>query len=177
MKTRITVGIIILAAVFGTGTFVKKTQGHCFWDVYVVPWTSQKKRTKTVAALDVRYNICALPGYYTGERTGTRATFFGESLDDTQEFNLLHKGIEPDGYEVIYIDETGKHLAEAPSPISREDIIRELTLPPDGFLPMDGPLQHGWSKPSAQKVGQGPSSHKITPLKQYRPTLIGILHR
>lgn len=67
MKARITVGIIILAAVFGTGTFVKKTQGHCFWDVYVVPWTSQKKRTKTVAALDVRYNICALPGYYTGD--------------------------------------------------------------------------------------------------------------
>ncbi len=64
MKMRITVGIIILAAVFGMGTFVKKTQGHCAWDVFVVPWTSQKS-SKTVAALDVRYNRCALPGYYT----------------------------------------------------------------------------------------------------------------
>ena len=65
MKTRITIGIIILAAVFGMGTFVKKTQGHCFWDVYVHPWTL-KKSWKTVAALDVRYKTCASPGYYTG---------------------------------------------------------------------------------------------------------------
>lgn len=47
---------------------------------------------------------------------GISVTFFGEPLDDIQEFNLLHKGIEPDRYEVIYIDETGKHLAEAPPP-------------------------------------------------------------
>ncbi len=66
MKTRITVGIIILAAVFGMDTFVKKTQGHCAWDVFVVPWTSEKS-SKTIAALDVRYNVCALPGYYTGD--------------------------------------------------------------------------------------------------------------
>lgn len=66
MKTRITIGVIILATVFGMGPIVKKTQGHCFWDVYVHPWTL-KKPWKTVAALDVRYNVCAAPGYYTGE--------------------------------------------------------------------------------------------------------------
>lgn len=68
MKTKITAGIIILTTVFGIGIVTKKTEGHCFWDVFVVPWTS-KKSTKTTAALDVRYNTCALPGYYTGDGT------------------------------------------------------------------------------------------------------------
>lgn len=78
------------------------------------------------------------------KREGINAIFFGEPLDETQEFNLLHRGIEPDGYEVIYIDETGKHLAEAPPPISREDIIKELTLPPDGWIPPDGWVPPPW---------------------------------
>ena len=47
---------------------MKKTQGHCPWDVYVHPWTLEKDY-KTVAALDVRYHRCALPGYYTGDGT------------------------------------------------------------------------------------------------------------
>lgn len=68
MKTRITIGIIILAVVFGMGILIKKTEGDCFWDVYVHPWTL-KKMWKTVAALDVRYNVCAAPGYYTGDGT------------------------------------------------------------------------------------------------------------
>jgi len=93
------------------------------------------------------------PGRVYVKRTGTRATFFGESLDDIQEFNLLHKGIEPDGYEVIYIDETGKYLAEAPPPISREDIIRELTFPPDGWIPPDGWTPPAWMEQALRAKG------------------------
>ena len=84
---------------------------------------------------------------------GINATFFGEPLDETQEFNLLHKGIEPDGYEVIYIDETGKHLAEAPPPISREDIINELTFPPDGWIPPDGWVPPPWMEQALRAKG------------------------
>ena len=86
-------------------------------------------------------------------RIGTGATFFGESLDETQEFNLLYKGVEPEGYEVIYIDENGKHLAQAPPPISREDIIKELTLPPDGWIPPEGWTPPPWLEPALRAKG------------------------
>ena len=86
-------------------------------------------------------------------RLGTGATFFGESLDETQEFNLLYKGIEPEGYEVIYIDENGKHLAQAPPPISHEDIIKELTLPPDGWIPPEGWTPPPWLEPALRAKG------------------------
>lgn len=86
-------------------------------------------------------------------RVGTGATFFGESLDETQEFHLLYKGVEPEGYEVIYIDENGKHLAQAPPPISREDIIKELTLPPDGWIPPEGWTPPPWLEPALRAKG------------------------
>ena len=87
------------------------------------------------------------------KRTGTGAIFYGESLDEVQEFDLLHKGIEPEGYELIYIDENGNHLAEAPPPISREDIIKELTLPPDGWIPPEGWIPPPWLEPALRAKG------------------------
>lgn len=85
------------------------------------------------------------------EKTGTM--FFGKSLDKTQEFDLLHKGIEPEGYEVIYIDENGKRLAEAPLPISRQVLIEKLTLPPDGWVPPEGWTPPPWMEPALRAKG------------------------
>ena len=68
MKTRMMVGSLIFLVFFGIGGTVQKTQGHCSWDVYVQPWT-HRGDYETVASLDVRYNSCALPGYYTGDGT------------------------------------------------------------------------------------------------------------
>ena len=83
----------------------------------------------------------------------TGAMFFGESLDKAQEFDLLHKGIEPEGYEVIYIDENGEHLAKAPPPISQEVLIKRLTLPPDGWVPPEGWTPPSWMEPALRAKG------------------------
>ena len=85
-----------------------------------------------------RVFLPAKPGRVHVKRTGTGAVFFGEPLDVTQEFDLLYKGIEHEDHELIYINENGKYLAQVPPPISREDIINTLTLPPDGWIPPEG---------------------------------------
>lgn len=126
-------------------------------------WEYQQVRTATQADPTVSGGLFmgpgqevflpAKPGRVYVKRIGTGAVFFGESLDTTQEFNLLHKGIEPEGYELIYIDENGKHLAQAPPPISREDIIKELTLPPDGWIPPEGWTPPPWLEPALRAKG------------------------
>ena len=103
---------------------------------------------------DMEIFLPAKPGrVYVKRVQETGAMFFGESLDKAQEFDLLHKGIEPQGYEVIYIDENGEHLAEAPPPISREVLIERLTLPPDGWMPPEGWTPPPWMEPALRAKG------------------------
>lgn len=147
MKARITVGIIILATVFGIGTVIKKTEGHCFWDVFVVPWTSTKKSTKTIAALDVRYNTCALPGYYTGWGK-VSVTVNGDTHIDggTIWADLTREPGEHESHGT-----TGKYK------------IRCWHSP--------------WAETSARTNPTEKTLLSITPRQKHRPTLIGILHR
>ncbi len=92
-----------------------------------------------------------LPNYLNREITyvqrneyGTGAAFIGSSLTDTQQFNLLFRGIEPEGIEIIYIDESGEHLAEKPTPITREEfrslVVEGETLPPEEWWDPNAPI-------------------------------------
>ena len=144
-------------------------------------WEYQQVRTATQADPTVSGGLFMGPGQEVFlpakprrvyvKRTGTGAVFFGESLDTTQEFNLLYKGIEPEGYELIYIDENGKHLAQAPPPISREDMIKELTLPPDGWIPPEGWTPPPWLEPALRAKGW-----KGTFFSQYNPDALDSLN-
>ncbi len=64
--------------------------------------------------------------YVQREENETSAKFFGSSLNDIQVFNLMFRGIEPEGIEVIYIDEMGNQLSEKPSPVSREEVRKMM---------------------------------------------------
>ena len=83
---------------------------------------------------DKRTFLPAKLGRIYVERQGIGAAFLGEPLDKTQQFNLLYKGITPDGYEVIYINDNGDRLSEVPFPITREEMLESLTLPPDDWM-------------------------------------------
>ena len=48
--------------------------------------------------------------------------FFGESLTEEQKFNILFRGIHPDKYDIVYIDENGIALSEPPTLITQEEI-------------------------------------------------------
>ena len=84
---------------------------------------------------DKRTFLPAKPGRIYVKRQGIGAAFLGEPLDKTQQFDLLYKGITPEGYEVIYINDKGGRLSEAPPPITREEMLESLTLPPDDWMP------------------------------------------
>lgn len=75
MKTRMMVGSLIFLVFFGIGGTVQKTQGHCFWDVYVQPWTHIGDY-KVIALLDVRYNACA-PAGYASRSASAEVTAYG----------------------------------------------------------------------------------------------------
>ena len=49
------------------------------------------------------------------------AVFRGESLTKEQRFNLLFRGVEPEGIEIIYLDEMGSILEEKPQPYDRKE--------------------------------------------------------
>lgn len=55
------------------------------------------------------------------------ATYTGAPLTKEQQFNLLFRGIEPEGTEIIYIDEMGKSLEEKPPPFKREEFRKMMT--------------------------------------------------
>ncbi len=59
--------------------------------------------------------------YVKGRETG--ATFFGSELTLEEEFNIIFRGIEPDGYDVVYIDDDGKQMSGKPEPITQEDFL------------------------------------------------------
>ena len=75
---------------------------------------------------------------------------FGDdaALTDKQKFDITYKGVHPEGYEIVYLDEEYNTLKEAPPPITREDVRREWEVMP---LPPDGPFEI----PSAAKVPPG----------------------
>ncbi len=58
------------------------------------------------------------------------ASFHGSIIDDTQAFNILFKGIEPAGYDVIYLDSEDNVLSEPPPPITREEMLNAGRIPP-----------------------------------------------
>ena len=62
------------------------------------------------------------------KRKGMGTVFLGESLDEDQQKALLFEGRHPEGYEVIYIDDSGHPLAEPPPLLTLENML-EITLP------------------------------------------------
>lgn len=59
----------------------------------------------------------------TRSESGKVKEVAGPQLSQKQRFDLLYRGIEPVGWEVIYVDEKGNILSDAPLP-SRE-VVRE----------------------------------------------------
>lgn len=78
------------------------------------------------------------------KRYVSAAEFLGMRLNDEQRFNLIFKGIEPEGIEVIYIDELGNQLSEKPEPITREDVKKMMSEgeapPPEEWWDPDAPI-------------------------------------
>ncbi|MDD9973207.1 MAG: hypothetical protein OXU27_04335 [Candidatus Poribacteria bacterium] len=71
-----------------------------------------------------------IPGRVYVKRKSNGAVFLGESLDEAQQTALLYQGIHPKGYEIIYIDDDGEHLAEPPPPVTFENVFGTTTFPP-----------------------------------------------
>ena len=69
------------------------------------------------------------------KREGPKASFQGATFrEKTQEFNLIFRGIEPEGYDIIYLDSNDNILSEPPPPITREELLNaERALPPEGW--------------------------------------------
>lgn len=82
--------------------------------------------------------LSSKPGRVYVKRQGMGAVFFGERLDENQQNALLYEGIHPEGYEIIYIDDNGARLDDAPPPITRKEMFENFTLPPDGWIPPEG---------------------------------------
>ncbi len=80
------------------------------------------------------------------QKSGRGASFLGSILTEKQKFNITHRGIHPEGYEIIYIDGEGNLLDEPPAPMSVEEMLEEMlenaTLPPEGWIPPEG-----WTPP------------------------------
>ena len=72
------------------------------------------------------------------QRYESAAKFLGMRLNDEQRFNLIFRGIEPEGIEVIYIDELGNQLSEKPAPITREAVRKMMS---EGEVP---PPEEWW---------------------------------
>ncbi|RKU09861.1 hypothetical protein C6501_14825 [Candidatus Poribacteria bacterium] len=80
------------------------------------------------AGTDKRIFLPTKIGRVYVKRKKLGAVFFGESLDANQINALLYEGIHPKGYEVIYIDDNGKHLTEIPPPITLQDLLGNTEL-------------------------------------------------
>ncbi len=59
--------------------------------------------------------------YVKGRETG--ATFLGSELTLEEEFNIIFRGVEPEGYDIVYLDDDGKQMSEKPEPITQEDFL------------------------------------------------------
>ena len=82
--------------------------------------------------------------YVQRKENKTSAQFFGSSLNGIQTFNLMFRGIEPEGIEVIYIDEMGNQLSEKPPPFKREEFRKMMAegekAPPEGWWDPNAPI-------------------------------------
>ena len=78
------------------------------------------------------------------QRFESAAKFLGTRLSDAQRFNLFFRGIEPEGVEVIYIDEMGGQLSEKPEPPTREEVRKMMaegeTPPPEEWWDPNAPV-------------------------------------
>lgn len=123
------------------------------WKAFEAAYIEKKIAENQVLNDAMRNNPNVTGGLFTGEsletflpftsnrvyvkKGETGATFSGKTLSATQKFNLLFRGIEPDGYEIVYINGDGHPLSEKPPPFKREDFKRmqEDFLKNGGKLP------------------------------------------
>ncbi len=68
------------------------------------------------------------PGRVYVKRKGNGAVFIGSKLDDAQQDALFYDSIQPDGYEIIFIDDKGERLPEIPPPIPSDSIFRAESI-------------------------------------------------
>lgn len=84
------------------------------------------------------------PGRVYVSRFEKGAFFRGEFLTEKQKFNLLIKGIHPEGYDIIYLDENNDIHSETSPLITREEIgvkrqnIQVNEIPLTSFPSMEG---------------------------------------
>lgn len=108
------------------------------WDMFESAYIDKKILEIQRIEEETRANPNVTSGVFTGpnldtflpfkpnrvyvERSKTGATFRGTMLTSQQQFDLVFEGIEPEGYEIIYIDEDGNRLSEKPPAPTHEDI-------------------------------------------------------
>ena len=89
---------------------------------------------------------------------------FLEADDEEEACELLFNTYHKDVFAQI-----SKMMRNHPDPaVDAEDIVQETFIKA---------FKERKTLREPEKVGQEPSSHKITPRKKHRPALIGILHR
>ena len=66
------------------------------------------------------------------KRDGMGASFLGGHLSETEKFNLIFRGIEPEWHDVIYLDADDNVLSDPPPPITREEFLKAAGPPPPG---------------------------------------------
>ena len=59
-------------------------------------------------------------------RRATGATFRGTSLTQEQKFNLVFRGVDPEGIDIVYVDSEGNRLQEKPEPMTREEVRKMM---------------------------------------------------
>ena len=63
------------------------------------------------------------PGRVYVKRKENGAVFIGSKLDDDQQNALFYDGIQPDGYEISFIDDNGERLPEILPPILSDSVL------------------------------------------------------
>ena len=76
------------------------------------------------------------------KKKGTGATFYGGQLTDVQQFELLFKGITPEHYEVVYLNDEGNILTEPPPLITREEMFNAIS---------ESSTEEGWDRDFSQQ--------------------------
>ena len=71
---------------------------------------------------DYRTFLPFKPGRVYVTRIEGGGIFRGASLTQEQKFNILFRGIHPDKYDIVYIDENNTILSEPPAAITQEEI-------------------------------------------------------